>query len=87
VIGWRSIGIGVVIGALVAGLGATTGMAAAARDTVVIAQGTDITNGDPHRTTSTYGHNVLANIYETLLNRDANLHLARRRWAPGARVR
>ncbi len=74
-IGWRSIGIGVVIGALVAGLGATTGMAAAARDTVVIAQGTDITNGDPHRTTSTYGANVLANIYETLLSRDANLHL------------
>jgi len=73
--GWRSLAIGCVVGVLVGSAGVAGGMAAAARTAVVIAQGADITGGDPYKTTSTYDFNVISNIYETLITRDAGLHL------------
>src|SRR5262245_35682256 len=44
-------------------------------DPLVVAQGVDMQTGDPHRTTLTHAVNVLANMYETLVGRDANLAL------------
>ncbi len=61
--------------ALVVGLGAANGVLARTSDTVTIAQGADISNGDPHRTGLTTDFNVLANIYETLVSRDPDLHI------------
>jgi len=50
-------------------------VAVASKDTVTIAQGTDLTTGDPQRSGFTPDFNVLSNIYETLINRDAAFHL------------
>jgi peptide/nickel transport system substrate-binding protein len=44
-------------------------------DPLVVAQGVDMQTGDPHRTTATHAVNVLANIYDTLVGRDASLAL------------
>ena len=44
-------------------------------EALVVAQGVDIQTADPHRTTLTHAMNVLANIYETLVRRDADLNL------------
>ena len=44
-------------------------------DPLVVAQGVDMQTGDPHRTTLTHAVNVLANIYDTLIGRDASLAL------------
>ena len=44
-------------------------------DPLVVAQGVDMQTGDPHRTTLTHPVNVLVNMYETLVGRDANLAL------------
>jgi peptide/nickel transport system substrate-binding protein len=44
-------------------------------DPLVVAQGVDMQTGDPHRTTATHAVNVLANLYDTLVGRDANLAL------------
>src|SRR5262245_22493723 len=44
-------------------------------DTLVVAQGVDMKTGDPHKTTLTHAVNVLVNLYDTLISRDANLAL------------
>lgn len=44
-------------------------------DPLVVAQGVDMQTGDPHKTTLTHAVNVLANIYDTLIWRDASLAL------------
>ncbi|HEY7140131.1 MAG TPA: ABC transporter substrate-binding protein [Methylomirabilota bacterium] len=44
-------------------------------DTLVIAQGVDMQTGDPHKTTLTHAVNVLVNLYDTLVSRDASLAL------------
>jgi peptide/nickel transport system substrate-binding protein len=44
-------------------------------DALVVAQGVDMQTGDPHKTTLTHAVNVLANIYDTLIARDAGLAL------------
>jgi len=44
-------------------------------DPLVVAQGVDMQTGDPHKTTLTHAVNVLANIYDTLIGRDASLTL------------
>ena len=44
-------------------------------DTPVVAQGVDMQTGDPHKTTLTHAVNVLVNIYDTLVSRDASLAL------------
>ena len=71
----RLVGTLCLVGALVVGLSATNGALARTSDTVTVAQGTDISNGDPHRTGLTTDFNVLANIYDTLISRDSDLHL------------
>ena len=48
---------------------------AQAPDALVVAQGVDMQTGDPHKTTLTHAVNVLANIYDTLIGRDAGLTL------------
>jgi peptide/nickel transport system substrate-binding protein len=64
---------------LVVGSGADTPARAQAPGappaTLVVAQGVDMQTGDPHRTTHTHAVNVLANMYETLVGRDASLAL------------
>ena len=44
-------------------------------DALVVAQGVDMQTGDPHKTTLTHAVNVLVNLYDTLVSRDANLAL------------
>jgi peptide/nickel transport system substrate-binding protein len=44
-------------------------------DPLVVAQGVDMQTGDPHKTTLTHAVNVLTNIYDTLVGRDAALAL------------
>src|SRR5215831_16686157 len=44
-------------------------------DTLVVAQGPDMQTGDPHKTTLTHAVNVLVNLYDTLVSRDASLAL------------
>ena len=44
-------------------------------DVLVVAQGVDMQTGDPHKTTLTHAVNVLANIYDRLVGRDASLTL------------
>jgi peptide/nickel transport system substrate-binding protein len=59
-------------------LGSGPGLSARAQtppDPLVVAQGVDMQTGDPHRTTLTHAVNVLANLYETLVGRDASLAL------------
>ncbi len=73
--GRSSIVAGCLVASLAVGIGVFDRAFGASRDTVVIAQGTDITTGDPQRTGLTPDLNVLSNIYETLINRDAQLHL------------
>ena len=66
------------LAALLAGssaLGLVTPAAAQVPDPLVVAQGVDMQTGDPHRTTLTHAVNVLANLYDTLVGRDANLAL------------
>jgi peptide/nickel transport system substrate-binding protein len=48
---------------------------AQAPETLVVAQGVDMQTGDPHKTTLTHAVNVLANLYDTLVGRDASLAL------------
>jgi peptide/nickel transport system substrate-binding protein len=57
------------------GAGVPTQAQAQAPDTLVVAQGVDMQTGDPHKTTLTHAVNVLANIYDTLVWRDASLAL------------
>jgi peptide/nickel transport system substrate-binding protein len=55
---------------------AAPGLAPAqAPDSLVVAQGVDMQTGDPHKTTLTHAVNVLSNIYDTLIWRDASLAL------------
>src|SRR5262245_19850183 len=58
---------------LMAGLSVPDDALARTAGTVTIAQGVDISTGDPHRTGLTTDFNVLANIYDTLIERDASL--------------
>jgi peptide/nickel transport system substrate-binding protein len=60
---------------LAAALGVVAPAGAQTPDPLVVAQGVDMQTGDPHRTTLTHAVNVLANIYDTLLGRDASLAL------------
>ncbi|MBI4279993.1 MAG: hypothetical protein HY660_16195 [Armatimonadetes bacterium] len=62
---------------LVIGAGASTVYRAQAQgpDVLVVAQGVDMQTGDPHKTTLTHATNVFANIYDTLVWRDASLTL------------
>jgi peptide/nickel transport system substrate-binding protein len=60
---------------LVVASGAGAVAQAQAPDALVVAQGVDMQTGDPHRTTHTHAINVLANMYETLIGRDASLAL------------
>jgi peptide/nickel transport system substrate-binding protein len=60
---------------LVVASGAGTVAQAQAPDALVVAQGVDMQTGDPHRTTHTHAINVLANMYDTLIGRDASLTL------------
>jgi peptide/nickel transport system substrate-binding protein len=53
----------------------TAALAQAPPDTLVVAQGPDMQTGDPHKTTLTHAVNVLVNLYDTLVGRDANLAL------------
>jgi peptide/nickel transport system substrate-binding protein len=66
-----------VAAALVIALGSSAAFRAQAQmpDVLVVAQGVDMQTGDPHKTTLTHAVNVLANIYDTLVRRDANLSL------------
>jgi peptide/nickel transport system substrate-binding protein len=69
---------GLVVAALLAAssaLGPVTPAAAQVPDPLVVAQGVDMQTGDPHRTTATHAVNVLTNLYDTLIGRDANLAL------------
>src|SRR5262249_48948481 len=59
---------------LVVAGGAPTGQAQTP-DTLVVAQGPDMQTGDPHKTTLTHAVNVLVNLYDTLVSRDASLAL------------
>jgi peptide/nickel transport system substrate-binding protein len=66
------------LAALLAGpgaLGLVRHAAAQVPDPLVVAQGVDMQTGDPHRTTATHAVNVLANLYDTLVGRDASLAL------------
>ncbi len=60
---------------LVVGAGRPAAAQAPPPDTLVVAQGVDMQTGDPHRTTLTHAVNVLANLYDTLIWRDAKLNL------------
>jgi peptide/nickel transport system substrate-binding protein len=60
---------------LVVASGAGTVARAQPPDALVVAQGVDMQTGDPHRTTHTHAINVLANMYDTLIGRDATLAL------------
>jgi peptide/nickel transport system substrate-binding protein len=60
---------------LAAALGVVAPAGAQTPDPLVVAQGVDMQTGDPHRTTLTHAVNVLANIYDTLVGRDASLAL------------
>jgi peptide/nickel transport system substrate-binding protein len=55
--------------------GAVSRAAAQVPDPLVVAQGVDMQTGDPHKTTLTHAVNVLANLYDTLVWRDASLAL------------
>ena len=57
------------------GWGAVPAAEAQTPDTLVVAQGVDMQTGDPHKTTLTHAVNVLVNLYDTLVSRDANLAL------------
>lgn len=72
--GWRIVSL--YVGAalvLTAGLGVTT--QAQTPRTLVVAQGVDIVTGDPAKSTALGTIAVLANIYDTLIHRDAGLRL------------
>ena len=60
---------------VVSGPGLVPSAQAQVPDPLVVAQGVDMQTGDPHRTTLTHAVNVLANIYDTLVGRDASLAL------------
>jgi peptide/nickel transport system substrate-binding protein len=60
---------------LVVASGEGTAAQAQAPEALVVAQGVDMQTGDPHRTTHTHAINVLANMYDTLVGRDASLAL------------
>ncbi|MBI4277872.1 MAG: hypothetical protein HY660_05400 [Armatimonadetes bacterium] len=57
------------------GFGAAGGVAAQGSETVAIAQGADIETGDPHASFSIHTQNVLINLYDQLIARDASLRL------------
>jgi peptide/nickel transport system substrate-binding protein len=69
-----AVGLAAVL-AVAAGSGPVPPAHAQTPETLVVAQGVDMQTGDPHRTTHTHAVNVLANMYETLIGRDANLAL------------
>jgi peptide/nickel transport system substrate-binding protein len=60
---------------VMSGPGSTSRAQAQTPDVLTVAQGVDMQTGDPHRTTLTHAVNVLANIYDTLIWRDASLAL------------
>lgn len=74
---WREVLAGCLVSALVIAAGSSGAYRAQAQgsDVLVVAQGVDMQTGDPHKTTLTHPVNVLANIYDTLVKRDANLSL------------
>lgn len=74
---WRKVLAGWLVAALVIVAGSSGAYRAQAQapDVLVVAQGVDMQTGDPHKTTQTHPVNVLANIYDTLVRRDANLSL------------
>jgi peptide/nickel transport system substrate-binding protein len=57
------------------GPGTTSRAQAQTPDVLTVAQGVDMQTGDPHRTTLTHAVNVLTNLYDTLIGRDASLAL------------
>jgi peptide/nickel transport system substrate-binding protein len=57
------------------GVAATAQAQGQAPDPLVVAQGVDMQTGDPHKTTLTHAVNVLTNLYDTLVGRDASLAL------------
>ncbi|MBI4277668.1 MAG: hypothetical protein HY660_04350, partial [Armatimonadetes bacterium] len=76
VVNRKVVAILVVLG-LAAGIGAGAPGRTAAQtpDVVVVAQTQDMQTGDPHKSTLTHATNAYANIYETLMVRDAALNL------------
>jgi peptide/nickel transport system substrate-binding protein len=60
---------------LVVTMGAVVGTQAQSPGTVVVAQGTDLTTGDPAKSTELATIAILVNIYDTLVRRDADLKL------------
>jgi peptide/nickel transport system substrate-binding protein len=72
---WRKM-VAVCLGAaLVLAAGSVVATQAQPAGTLVVAQGTDIATGDPAKSTELATIAVLANIYDTLVHRDANLNL------------
>ena len=57
------------------GLGLSVPGTAQTPVTLVIAQGVDIYSGDPQKSPQLHTYNVISNIYETLIDRDASLRL------------
>lgn len=57
------------------GLSVSAGLGAQTPTTLVVAQGVDIFSGDPQKSPQLHTYNVISNIYETLIDRDANLRL------------
>jgi peptide/nickel transport system substrate-binding protein len=73
--GWQKIVALCVGAALVLAVGSGVATEAQTPDTVVAAQSADLDTGDPHKTTGTASMNILVNVYDTLVRRDADLNL------------
>src|SRR5579872_799925 len=75
VVRWRKIVAMCVGAALISAAGSGVATQAQTLDTVVVAQSADLDTGDPHKTTGTASMNILVNVYDTLVYRDADLNL------------
>lgn len=73
--GWRRITVPCVGAALVLALGSGVATHAQAPRTLVVAQSADMVTGDPAKSTGLATIAILANIYDTLVHRDATLSL------------
>lgn len=72
---WRKIVTLCAGAALVVAVGSGVATPAQTPDTLVVAQSADPDTADPHKSTGTATMNVLTNLYDTLVRRDADLKL------------
>src|SRR5579863_10349328 len=72
---WRKIVTLCAGAALVVAVGSGVASPAQTPDTLVVAQSADPDTADPHKSTGTATMNVLINLYDTLVRRDADLKL------------